>query len=315
MKDKNFTTFEEQIEILKRRGLKFNSEETALTALKRYGYYSIINGYKDPYVEIIDGEEKYKDGVTFEQIYSLYTLDRKIRNEIMSSMLEIEDTLRTAVAHTVGEAFSADQNLYLERSHYRLGAKRNGRYPLDDVMKKFDKIMKDDMQPIKYYRETYGNIPPWILMKGASFGNLVNFIKLQKGPQKNKIISLVYDFPISLVESSDDIKNIFMDTLFLCLDYRNRAAHGGRVYNFETDAKFRFSPMFHTHLLKISEADYRAGKGITGLKTLNEAISLWDNKMPYYQLTAGMDYFAKEHCEIYPNDIDYLNKYIIMDEL
>ena len=55
--DKDFTTFEEQVKILKRRGLKFTSEETALKALQRFGYYSIINGYKDPYVDIIAGKE------------------------------------------------------------------------------------------------------------------------------------------------------------------------------------------------------------------------------------------------------------------
>ena len=313
MDDKNFTTFEEQIEILKRRNLKFNSEETALTALKRYGYYSIINGYKDPYVEIIDGEDHYKSGVTFEQIYSLYTLDRQIRNQLMAAMLEVEDTLRAAVAHTLGEAFTADQNLYLKRSNFRLGKKRNNKYQLDDILKKFHKIENDNVQPIRYYRETYGNIPPWILMKGASFGNLVNFIKLQKGPQKNKIISLVYNIPLSLVETSDDVKNVFMDTLFVCLDYRNRAAHGGRIYNHKTDATFRFTPLLHTHLLKISEGDYRVGKGVTDLMTLTAAIGFMDNRNPCYKLRSAMDYFTKEHCDIYPNDLDYLKKYIAVD--
>ena len=29
------------------------------------------------------------------------------------------------------------------------------------------------------------------------------------------------------------MKKLFMDTLFACLDYRNCAAHGGRIYTFE----------------------------------------------------------------------------------
>ena len=171
----------------------------------------------------------------------------------------------------------------------------------------------DDVQPMKHYREVYSNIPPWILLKGASFGNLVNFIKLQKGPQKNRIISLVYDIPISFVETNDDIKDLFMDTLFVCLDYRNRAAHGGRIYNFNTNAKFRFNPLLH-NLLKISEADYRAGKGSTGLLALTYAVALMDNKSAHYKLKAAMEYFSKEHCDIYPNDMDYLKDYIVTDE-
>ncbi len=313
MRDKNFTTFEQQIEILKQRNLKFGSEETALTALQRYGYYSIINGYKDPYVETIDGEEKYKDNVTFEQIYSLYTLDRQIRKELMAAMLEVEDTLRAAVAHTLGEAFTADQSLYLKPANFRLGKKRSNGYQLDDILKKFHKIISDDAQPMKYYRETYGNVPPWILMKGASFGNLVNFIKLQKGPQKNRIISLVYDLPISIVETNENLKNLFMDTLFVCLDYRNRAAHGGRIYNFKTDATFRYNPLFHTHIMEISEADYRNGIGVTDIPTLTNALVYMNNKAPYYKLRSAMDFFANEHCDIYPNDLDYLRKYIIIE--
>ena len=101
-KDKGFTTFEQQIKILKGRNLKFVSEETALIALRREGYYSIINGYKDPYVEIVDEKEMYREGVTFEQIYSLYSMDRQIRGRLMDAMLEFESNLRTAVAHTIG---------------------------------------------------------------------------------------------------------------------------------------------------------------------------------------------------------------------
>ena len=127
-KDKKFTTFEQQIEILKRRNLRFASEETALNLLRRYGYYNIINGYKDPYVEIIDGKDHYKDGITFEQIYSLYKLDRAIRGRLMDAMLEFEDTLRTAVAHTLAEDFTEDQNLYLNRTNFKLGKKRGSTY-------------------------------------------------------------------------------------------------------------------------------------------------------------------------------------------
>lgn len=38
MDNKNFTTFEDQIEILKKRNLKFGSEEAALTPTNTYYY-------------------------------------------------------------------------------------------------------------------------------------------------------------------------------------------------------------------------------------------------------------------------------------
>lgn len=308
--DKDFTTFEEQVKILKRRGLKFTSEETALKALQRFGYYSIINGYKDPYVDIIAGKEVYKEGVTFEQIYSLYRMDRGIRNALIASMLEVEDNLRTAVAHVLAETYGADQNLYLNPINFRSG--KSGKHQLNDILKKFNKIITDNDQPMKHYRETYGNVPPWILLKGASFGNLANFIKLQKGPQKEKILSLIYDSPLSFIQGRPEIKNLFMDTLFVCLDYRNRAAHGGRIYNFETKATFRYSPILHAKL-KITPADYRAGKGASGLPTLLAAINFMDNREPAIYTEVSINYYLEKHLSLYPDDEVYLSSFLKAD--
>ena len=39
--------------------------------------------------------------------------------------------------------------------------------------------------------------------------------------------------------SVDNLKLIMMDTLFVCLDYRNLAAHGGRIYNYRSDCNVR----------------------------------------------------------------------------
>lgn len=307
--NKDFTTIDDQICILKRRNLTFVSEETATKALQRFGYYNIMNGYKDPYVEIVNGEERYRDGTTFEQVYSLFACDRAIRNNLMDAMLQIEDNLKAALSYTLGEDFSADQSLYLKPENFRAGKNRNGVYQRDELLKKFDKIMNDNSQPIKHYREVHNNIPPWILLKGASFGNLVNFIKLQKGTQKNKIISIVYDIPESFVAISTELKDLFMDTLFVCLDFRNRAAHGGRIYNYNTKSTFRFNPILHERM-NVSEADYRCGIGKTGLPALTQAISLFDNKDPSMTLKVACSFFLNKHFELYPGDKEYLDAYL-----
>ena len=100
-----------------------------------------------------------------------------------------------------------------------------------------------------------------------------------------------------------------MDTLFVCLDYRNRAAHGGRIYNFATDAKFRYNSILHGPM-HVSQADYRAGKGVTGLVALAYALMFLDNKSPVTALLAACDMFLEEHCDVYPNDRSYLEQYI-----
>ena len=67
---KEFKTYEEQIELLKIRGLKFENEEFALNKLQEDNYYSIINGYKDLFLDKEDSN-KFKNNVTFFVFYKL----------------------------------------------------------------------------------------------------------------------------------------------------------------------------------------------------------------------------------------------------
>lgn len=306
---KKFTTFDQQVERLKSRGLIFHSEDNGIKALRQFGYYNIINGYKEHYIEVDDGKEKYKDGVSFEQIFSLYRLDRTIRSTIMAAMLEIEDNLKTAMAHVIAETFSSKEELYLLKKNFNLGKKREGKYQLDDIFNKFEKIKNDNSQPFKHYRDNYNNIPPWILFKGASFGNMVNFLKLQKADMKNKVISLIYGFPVTLIQEFPELKSLFMDTIFMCLEYRNIAAHGGRTYNYIPKSSFRYNPLLHSKA-DISEADYRRGKGKHGIPILLTALSYFDNSTMVLNLKCELIFFTKKHCDKYPMDTDYLSEFI-----
>lgn len=308
--DKNFTDFPQQIKILKQRNLNFINEEFAYVSLRRFGYYNIINGYKDPYIEKNEkGEEFYKKGTTFEQIFSLYQLDRNLRHAVINSMLEIEDNLRNAIAHIIAESFTAEEAQYLNRTNYRSGKKNlEGKTQLDSIINRFNKILQDQtLEPIKHYKETYKNIPPWVLLKGASFGNLSNFSKLLRSAQKNKVISLLYDMREEIIAADELIKNLFSDTIFVCLDYRNRAAHGGRIYNYQTPATFRNSPLLN---IPKNNIPFHTQHGITGLPILVEALQFFDNKNPRNYLIENIELFVNEHLKMYPQDTEYLMQYL-----
>ena len=48
--DKPFKTIDEQMELLNSRNLTFKNPETVKSSLIKYGYYEIINGYKDNFL-------------------------------------------------------------------------------------------------------------------------------------------------------------------------------------------------------------------------------------------------------------------------
>ena len=59
--DKPFKTIDQQISILQSRNLLFHNKETAAKNLERYGYYEIINGYKDNLeLDRIDNDKNYE---------------------------------------------------------------------------------------------------------------------------------------------------------------------------------------------------------------------------------------------------------------
>ncbi|WP_317944457.1 Abi family protein [Carnobacterium maltaromaticum] len=312
--EKSFKTIEEQIEILEKRNLTFISHEQAKLTLSTYSYYDIINGYKRPFIDCLCEDERqeiYKEGTTFEQIYELYNFDKSLRQNVMSAMLEVEEILKAATAYVISEAFGHEESQYLKYQNYRPGKKFNdGTYKINSLLTKFNKVINDDIQPMKYYRETYDNVPPWILMKGLSFGNLVNFIKLQKPAQKNKIISIIYNIPVALIENNEELKGVFADTIFLCHSYRNWSAHGGRMYNHKTQAKVRYSRIIHENI-NISKDSYnKQQKGHTGLSVLVGCLEILNNKTPVNIVKVSLEFFLKEYTDKFPND-----KQLILDEM
>ncbi|UOF90092.1 Abi family protein [Fodinisporobacter ferrooxydans] len=63
-------TFEEQIQILKSRGLIIEDEDFAIRTLKKINYYRL-----SAYGLSLKQNDQYQPGVTFNQIYALYEFD------------------------------------------------------------------------------------------------------------------------------------------------------------------------------------------------------------------------------------------------
>ena len=114
-----YTTAEQQIQKLKSQHLSFDDEKKATTILKTYGYYNIINGYRDPYITREYGNKTYNPDVTFEQIFALFVFDHNIRNAILLSMIDLEEHLKAVVADIISESFGSNHEDYLNKNNYR----------------------------------------------------------------------------------------------------------------------------------------------------------------------------------------------------
>jgi len=79
-------TYEEQIELFKKRGLLIEDEASAIAILSKINYYRF-----SAYTLTLKKDNVFHENASFNQIYNLYEFDRKLRLELLSSLEQIEN--------------------------------------------------------------------------------------------------------------------------------------------------------------------------------------------------------------------------------
>ena len=89
--------FNEQINILKSRGLIVDDEKQAVKFLARVNYYR-FSGYAKLFYA---SKDSFKERVKFSDIISAYYFDCELRNLLNEIMADIEISLRTQIAYNL----------------------------------------------------------------------------------------------------------------------------------------------------------------------------------------------------------------------
>ncbi|MEE1082116.1 MAG: Abi family protein [Paludibacteraceae bacterium] len=303
MKEIPYSNVKQQLEKLKKQGLIISDEEYAESQLLCYGYSNLIKSYRDPYVIKTDeGEKRYRSGVTFEQIASLHELDKNIRNAVMAAMLDLEEYIKEQSSNVIAKSFGTNQNDYIQYRNYQNKRKRIPKYELGSILDKLREQLTSEKDPIFHYYSKYETVPPWILFKSLYFGTIVNFIDLFKTNEQNMVMKRLLDFSnLSISEESGRV--LMMNILFISMEYRNNAAHGGRMYTFKPKNELRTSEIF-------------GGKHSNSNPGLTEFIELLNTlryKNPYVRLNKVLNMEVNRHCTRFPQDVTYLGQMLNID--
>ena len=288
-----YTTPIEQIEKLKSQNMIVIDEDYAKEQLHQCGYSNLIKSYRDPYTLVSNGKKIYRSGITFEQLQSLYTLDKNLRNAVMGAMLDLEEHIKEAAADVIASSFGVHQNEYLQFKNYRDKSKRKYRFSLAGILETMNKTLKTDKNPIAHYSSVHGIVPPWILFKSISFSTIVNFIHQFKPAEQKKMVDHLYDINSSEIPKTV-LPELMVDTLFICLEYRNLAAHGGRIYNYECESKLRFAQ--------------NSDSTLHGFSLLLLLLSFFKYSSPFEILEEALTKELNRHCNKFPEDITYLGQ-------
>lgn len=297
-----YSTPEEQIEKLKGQHLIIENENFAIRALSSYGYSNLIKSYREPYMIFMDGKKVYRSGVTFEQLNSLYLLDKNLRNAVIASMLDLEEHIKEAAADVVAKSFGTHPDKYLNYRNYANKRKSKPRFSLSGILKTMNDTLLTDKNPIHHYQEEHGVVPPWILFKSIYFSTIVNFIDQFKTNEKNEMVRKLYNLQ-NFAIPEDALRFLMMDTLYICLEYRNIAAHGGRTYNYQCKYNLREAEIFQS----------TTENSLKGFSQLLLLLNLLNYQAPFIYLRDVLDDQVNRHCKKYPQDITYLAQILNMD--
>lgn len=226
---KDFLTIDEQIELLKSRGLNIDNREKLSWYLKNYNYQNFINGYNDFFMINNDRKrEKYKVESTSEGIITLFNFDRNISKYILSNIQNIERRLSSSLAYVIAQKMSE----LGDKTGAIFGCKKE---ILNKIFtKNFDKnkikneILYLEKEPIFKKYPNIDQIPIWSIVVKISFGTLIEILKGLESNLLNKIIKSS-GLNIDLSMTKNQKTNIFRDIK----NIRNRICHNNVLYNIE----------------------------------------------------------------------------------
>lgn len=292
-----YTTPQEQVDKLLSQRMVIEDPEYAKEKLKLCGYSNLIKSYRDPYVFASDNKKIYRDGITFERIESLYILDKNLRNAVMSAMQELEEHVKEAAADVIASSFGVHQDDYLQFRNYRDKSKKKYQFTLTGIIKTMTKTLNTDKDPIAHYAKVHNIVPPWILFKSIYFSTIVNLVHQFKPNEQIKMVEHLYDVS-AMKMPKEAIPQYMMTTLFTCLEYRNIAAHGGRIYN--------YAPKNATLIQEIDPS-------IRGFSILLLLLGALKYDAPFRILDQALHVELNRHCNEYPEDVTYLGHILNLD--
>lgn len=220
---KPFITYSDQLHILtQKKQLHISDLAYAEEKLRDIGYYSLIDGYKDIFYNPMT--RTYANGTNFSDIVALYDFDQNLRSLVFKYICHVEQKIRSLISYSFCETFSENQSAYLNSANYNI-SRRNSR----DITKlisilTYEAIKNTEHSYVVYQRNTYGNVPLWVIMKTLTLGQTSKMYSFMLPSIKSKV-SIHYDN----ITEKELIQYLKVLTVF-----RNICAHNERLFSFET---------------------------------------------------------------------------------
>ena len=248
MGKKTFKNLDEQIEILKSRGLVITDIEKTKSILLRENYF-FINGYRHLFMKSWK-DTAFIPGTTFEELYAMFIFDRKVRNIFFKNLLIIENNIKSLISYELSKNYGFKEKDYLNPKNFSKNPIKSRQ--VHDVLNKVKRQIRvngKQHSATMHYITNYGYIPLWILVKVLSFG----------------IVGELYDILDDANQTNiSDIYNLESETLAIYLtilsNYRNLCAHEDILYDHRTQKQIPDTRYHYLLNIDMTDGEYNYGK-------------------------------------------------------
>lgn len=222
MNIKSFKTLDEQIDILRDKGLVIDDVDYAKDILLRENYF-FLSGYRQLFLKT-PRDRMFIPNTNFRELYAMFNFDRQIRNIIFKNLLIIENNLKSIFSYQLSKKYGYREKNYLNPSNFtNVSSKSKQVNDLIKKMKRQIRVNGGQHSATMHYISNYGYIPLWIVVKVLSFGIVSEMFTILK-PEDQVDIAKIFNV------SSEDL----LVYLPILANYRNLCAHEDILYDHRT---------------------------------------------------------------------------------
>lgn len=245
--NKVFKTLDEQVEILKSKGLTVNDVDFAKDILLRENYF-FISGYR--HLFMINSKDKFINGTTFEELYAMFHFDRSMRNIFFKYILIVENNIKSLISYRLSKKYGFKEKDYLNVDNFTQNPMKVRQvHDILDKMRRQIRVNGKQHSATLHYLSNYGYIPLWILVKVLSFGIVSELYTILKEDDQDAIGEFYKTDSASL--------SIYLSVLS---NYRNLCAHEDILYEHRTQRSIPDNNYHFKLNINKNEDEYLYGK-------------------------------------------------------
>ena len=245
---KTFKTLDEQIEILKQRGLVITDLDKTKNILLRENYF-FISGYRHLFMKSWK-DRNFIPGTTFEELYAMFVFDRRVRNIFFKNLLIVENNIKSLISYELSKKYGFKEKDYLNPKNFNKDPMKVRQ--VHDVLNKVKRQIRvngKQHSATMHYITNYGYIPLWILVKVLSFGIVGELFNILDDKDQSDIANFY---------------NLDVETLSIYLtilsNYRNLCAHEDILYDHRTQKQIPDTKYHYMLNIDMTDDEYIYGK-------------------------------------------------------